>query len=128
MTSLPATQDAAARAIAFAWLFAERSGLGEAATERLVIVVEEWMLNVLEHGGAPCDSLIVLQLERLDDRLRMTVSDAGAPFDPRLNEFSGPNLERGGGAGLALIAAWTRIEDYQRRDGRNHLVMELQAN
>jgi hypothetical protein len=39
--------------------------------------------------------------------------------------FGGPNLERGGGAGLELIRAWCRIAAYARRGGRNRLVLEM---
>ena len=55
----------------------------------------------------------------------MEVSDAGLPFDPRDAVFEGPNLERGGGAGLELIRAWSRIADYTRRAGRNRLFVEM---
>jgi serine/threonine-protein kinase RsbW len=126
-TRLPSTQASVARAIAFAWLFAERARLADNAAERLAIVVEEWLMNIVEHGAAPPASEIALKLERLGDRVRLTVSDAGVAFDPRLIEFSGPNEDRGGGAGLALISAWARFDSYQHRGGRNQVVMELPA-
>jgi hypothetical protein len=39
--------------------------------------------------------------------------------------FDGPNRERGGGAGLALITSLCSITAYARRAGRNRLVLEL---
>ncbi len=113
------------RALGLARGFAEAAGLDPTAADRLAIVVEEWVGNVVEHGGAAPGSRIDFGLERDHGLVRMTVSDAGAAFDPRTLDFEGPNLERGGGAGLALIAAWMRIASYRRRAGRNHLVFEM---
>lgn len=113
------------RGLAVAMLFAGDAALGDEATDKLVIVVEEWLINVLEHGGAAAGSRIVLRLQRLERTVRVTISDAGCFFDPREVEFEGPNQMRGGGAGLALIRAWSRIAAYTRRAGRNRLVLEM---
>ena len=113
------------RAIAVAWLFADRAGLPPKTAEPLAILVEEWVLNLIEHGGAAADSQIVLRIERRGDGARVTISDAGNFFDPREVETEGPNEERGGGAGIALMQAWSRIVDYRRRGGRNRLVLEI---
>lgn len=122
---LPATQAAVVRALAIAQLFAEDAGLPDSARDTLSIVIEEWTMNIVEHGLAAPDSLIALRIERIDDLVRLTVSDAGQPFDPREAVSTGPNLERGGGVGLDLIRAWTRIESYRRRAGRNQLVLGI---
>ena len=106
-------------------LFASREAIGDEATDKLAIVVEEWLINIVEHGQAAPGSRIALRLERLEGVVRLTFSDAGQPFDPRTFEFAGPNTQRGGGAGLALIQAWSRICDYRRRAGRNRLVLEM---
>lgn len=115
-----------ARAIAVAWLYADRARLTPETAEPLAILVEEWVLNLIEHGGAAADSQIVLRIARRGDGgVRVTVSDAGAFFDPRGVQTGGPNAERGGGAGIALMQAWSRIVDYRRRGGRNRLVLEI---
>jgi serine/threonine-protein kinase RsbW len=88
-------------------------------------VVEEWVANVVEHGDQPRGARIVLQLALSAGVVRLAVSDAGRPFDPRTAVFDGPNRERGGGAGLALIANHCRIAGYARRAGRNRLVLEM---
>jgi len=108
-------------------LFAGDAAIGDAATDKLAIVVEEWLINVLEHGGAATNSRIVLRLQRLERTIRITISDAGGYFDPRGIEYKGPNTVRGGGAGLALINAWSQIVAYTRRAGRNRLVLEMPA-
>jgi anti-sigma regulatory factor (Ser/Thr protein kinase) len=114
-----------ARALAAARAFAEEAAVGADAADRLAIIVEEWVINVVEHGAAAPGSLIVLRLERRGGIVRLTASDAGVPFDPRAANFEGPDLDRGGGAGLALIRAWSRIASHARRGGRNRLVLEM---
>lgn len=89
------------------------------------MVMEEWVANVMEHGRPPDGARIVLRLSLGDDVVRLSVSDAGRPFDPRGAAFEGPNPERGGGAGLAMIVSLCRITGYARRAGRNRLILEL---
>ncbi|MBU2307957.1 MAG: ATP-binding protein [Alphaproteobacteria bacterium] len=105
--------------------FVAQSGLGRDAAERLAIIVEEWVANLVEHGEPPPGSRIGLRLAQADDLVRITVTDAGRTFDPRDADFEGPNLERGGGAGLELMRAWSRVAAYGRRAGRNRLVLEM---
>ena len=57
--------------------------------------------------------------------VRVTVVDSGVAYDPRGATFDGPNEERGGGVGLALISAWCRVAAYSRARGRNRVVFEL---
>lgn len=114
-----------ARALAWARGFADRAAIGPDAADRLAIIVEEWVINVVEHSGAPPATRIFLRLERAEGMVRLAASDAGAPFDPREAVFEGPDLERGGGAGLELIRAWSRIAAYAHRGGRNRLVLEM---
>lgn len=113
------------RGLATALLFAGDAEIGDEAADKLCIMVEEWLINVVEHGEAAQGARIVLRLERLDGLVRLTVTDAGQAFDPREEMFEGPNLERGGGVGLAMINAWSRITAYRRRAGRNRLVLEM---
>ena len=124
---VPMGPGAATRLIASAWLFATDARLADDTADRLAIVVEEWVTNIAEHSGAPPGSAIVLKLQQVGLGVRLTVTDAGVAFDPRTAEDKGPNLERGGGAGIALIRAWSEIEDYQRLSGRNRLVIRLKS-
>ena len=125
MVRLPSEPGAVLKGLAVAWAFAGRAAIGDDAADKLAIVVEEWLINIIEHGAAAPGSRIAMWLVRDGDLVRIAVSDAGQPFDPREAVFEGPNPERGGGAGLALIQAWTRIAAYRRRAGRNRLVLEM---
>jgi anti-sigma regulatory factor (Ser/Thr protein kinase) len=124
---LPATAGAVAAALIVTRRFAEAQRLPADTADRLVVIVEEWLANIVEHGRPRPDSLIGLRLERAGDGVRATVTDAGIAFDPRAAEDMGPNLERGGGGGLALIQSWAEIESYRRRGGRNRLVLRSRS-
>lgn len=112
------------RAIRAARAFAAGCALGETAADRLCIVVEEWLSNVIEHGEPAPRSRLVMRLARDAAGLIVTFTDAGQPFDPRATPaFEGPNPHRGGGAGLEIVRAWAQIADYRRSSGRNRVVL-----
>lgn len=113
------------RGVKLARKFTDEAGLAPEAADRLALIVEEWLNNVIEHAGARSGTRIGVKIQGRVDLVRLIVSDAGTPFDPRMTAFQGPNLARGGGAGLALIRTWCRIVDYQRRRGRNRVVFEI---
>ena len=125
MARLPADRSAVTRALALAFAFALDARIGSEATDKLAVIVEEWVANVCEHGGCAADSRIVLTLSRTAEAVIFTCTDAGTFYDPRDAVFEGPNLERGGGVGLELIRAWSRIVAYTRKAGRNRLVLEM---
>ena len=116
------------RAIRAARRFAAGCGVAEAAVDRLCLVVDEWLTNVVEHGEPPPGSRLVVDMDRGAAGLTVTQTDAGRPFDPRAAAaFEGPNPDRGGGAGLELVRAWSQIADYRRRRGRNRVVLVVAA-
>jgi serine/threonine-protein kinase RsbW len=117
-----------AEAIGLARGFAAGCDLPIDAAEKLAIIAEEWVANIVEHGGLPDGSHIGFGLEQAADLVRVTVVDSGVPYDPRTATFDGPNEERGGGVGLALITAWCRIAGYARLRGRNRVVFELDVD
>ncbi len=98
------------------------------ATDHLCLVVDEWLTNVVEHGAADPASRLVVHIERTAQGFTLRLSDAGRPFDPRATPaFEGPNLHRGGGAGLELVRAWASIAEYRRTRGRNRVVLTVAA-
>lgn len=122
-----ATPAGVIRAIAAVRAFAGGCALSDAATNRLALVVDEWLANAVEHGRPAPASRLVLRLDRDAACVRLVVTDAGAAFDPRAAVSDGPNLERGGGVGLELVRAWAEIEDYRRRRGRNRIALRISA-
>lgn len=122
-----ATPAGVIRALRAVRAFAGRCALPDGQTDRLALVVDEWLANALEHGRPPAASRLVLSLAREAACVRLVVTDAGVAFDPRLAAFDGPDLERGGGVGLELVRAWAEIEDYRRHRGRNRVWLRIPA-
>lgn len=122
---LAAQPGAVAGALAVVRAFVQQADLGRDPAERLAIIVEEWIANVVEHGEPPPGSRIGVRLFQRADLIRITITDAGGAFDPRDATFEGPNVDRGGGVGLELMRAWSRVSAYGRRAGRNRLVLEM---
>lgn len=120
-----ADRAAVGRVLAATRAFCAQAALDRDASERLAIIVEEWVANLVDHGAPRPGSRIGLRLARGPGVIRITMTDAGCPFDPRRERFEGPNLERGGGAGLELLRAWSRVAAYGSRAGRNRLVLEM---
>jgi anti-sigma regulatory factor (Ser/Thr protein kinase) len=114
------------------WLHAacRRHEVPEALVERLVLCLNEVLANVIVHGGATALAAPVrLMLEtRVDDgrgQAGVTVSDAGAAFDPlSIPERTLPKtLEDAsfGGLGLVMIRRCSDWLDYRNEDGHNRL-------
>ena len=120
----PADARAIGVALAEVRAFAEAQALSADALARLAIVVEELVANLVEHGGAE-GSPVVLALARRPHEIALTLIDRGLYFDPRAAPATTSIPERGGGAGIALLLAWTRITCYARVDGANRLDLTL---
>ncbi|MFM9851909.1 MAG: ATP-binding protein [Sphingomonadaceae bacterium] len=119
---LALNESAISDALACAKLFAEHAKCGENACIKLAIVVEEVIANIVEHGECTPGSSINLSMAQNADQIIITVSDCGTRFDPLSVEASGKMPpQRGGGAGIALIRAWSLAVDWHYSDGRNHL-------
>ena len=110
-------------AIDAAGAFAETAELSPGMAARLTITVEELVANALEHGGA---GKVALELADHADRIALSMADNGIAFDPR-EAISAelPDPETGGGVGLSLVKAWSRIESYARDGGSNRLELSL---
>lgn len=92
--------------------------------DRLAIIVEELMENLVEHAVQPPGAVIRLGLWVDAGRVWLTLVDQAAPFDPRHAAVM-PIPARGGGAGLALVRAWTRIDSYDRDADCNVLLLSI---
>ena len=115
--------DVVMAAIDAAGAFAEAAGLSPGMAARLTITVEELVANALDHGGA---GEVALELADHPDRIALTLLDNGIAFDPREFALADlPDPETGGGVGLSLVKAWSRIERYTREGGSNRLDLSL---
>jgi serine/threonine-protein kinase RsbW len=110
-----AVSDGLAAARSFA--LAERLG---AAEDVLALIVEELLCNLIDHGDAPAGDPIGMRLARTAEGIDLELISGGTPFDPR-QAAHGPVPARGGGAGLALVRAWSRILSSDHIGDRNHL-------
>ena len=124
MARFPANGAAVATALAFARRFAEAHALAADDAARLAIIVEELVANLIDHGGAPGTS-ITLRLSRRSREIGLTLIDRGAFFDLRTAQHAAEPPERGGGAGIALVLAWARVDDYTRAGTLNWLDLTI---
>lgn len=92
---------------------------------RLAIIVEELVANLYEHAGLTDGDGIDIALSLEGKEARLSLTDRGAPFDPRSAVHSGHVPERGGGAGLALVQRWAIRSDYRSDKSGNHLEIIL---
>ena len=103
------------------------AGMDERLSGRLVFVVEEAVANVVNHSGA---SAMTLKAWQEDDRLKISVTDDGVPFDP--TQFPPPNLNvpgmerQEGGLGIHYIRTMASGMAYRRESGRNILTMSFE--
>jgi len=112
-------------AVAATRRYAIDQGLAERDQARLCIMVEELITNLCEHGICDTERELVLEFQRQPSAVRLAIEDNGAPFDPRLASGDAAVPERGGGAGLRLVKAWSEIIGYDSAGGRNRLELEL---
>lgn len=119
---LVADHGAVAAAIVHAKAFAAEAPCGAEAEARMLVLIEEAVSNIIEHGNTPVGSTIRIEIAAIGADIGVTISDSGHYFDPRAHD-PGPVAmsSRGGGAGIALIQAWSTVIDYHRLDGRNTL-------
>ena len=92
---------------------------------RLVIIIEELVTNLVEHGGVAADGMIELVLTQQAGAIGIALSDSGIAYDPRSDDPDAAMPDRGGGAGIDLIKAWAEIIDYGSRNGQNRLLLKM---
>ena len=105
--------------------FGVLAGLDEADVSKLVIIVEELVTNLYDHGGLKLDDMFTIELSITGDEVSLVLVDPGEPFDPRISELDRAIPSRGGGAGLKLVRTWATSIEYEMRDGPNRLSVRL---
>lgn len=123
---LDAADAAVAGALATVDGFVAMAGCSADAAARLAIVVEELVGNIVEHGEVPAGGRIGLTLTLEQAAIGVRITDTGRFHDPReLHDMAELPPERGGGAGIRLVLAWSRILACRRIDGGNELLLEI---
>ncbi len=111
--------------------FAAHEQLGERVAFKLDLVLEEMLMNRIEHAFAPGERRNTqVRLAVRPDAVVMEFEDDGVPFDP----LQGPaptaptSLQeaRVGGLGLLLTRKAARECRYERRAGRNVFTVVLE--
>lgn len=118
---------AVAAAVGAARAFAAAAALPPDPAARLAIVTEELVSNLIDHAAMPEGACIELGLSLDDDRVHLRLVDRAEPFDPRSVAVA-KIPARGGGAGLALVRAWARIDGYAREGETNVTRLSLSAS
>jgi sigma-B regulation protein RsbU (phosphoserine phosphatase) len=103
--------------------FAEAHAVPDAVRRTVSVVLDELLTNTLSYGLAEQGGEAIVDIELHADRLVITVSDNGRPFDP----FSSPapdttlSVEEReiGGQGIHLVRRMVDEMSYHRRSDRN---------
>lgn len=106
--------------------FLDDEGVSKSTAHRVKLVVEELVVNVIQHAfddGAP--HAILLDVRTDPQGVAIVVEDDGKPFDPTV--ASSPPLKelletgKSGGLGVAIIKKVTRDLKYERAEGKNRV-------
>jgi anti-sigma regulatory factor (Ser/Thr protein kinase) len=105
-------------------------GADESARYLARLAVEELGTNIIKYGyDDQKEHVICLRADAEGDRIRIWLEDDGHEFNPCLSPEPDPNLsldERApGGWGLSLVRRLAAGLEYQRRDGRNLICVEV---
>jgi serine/threonine-protein kinase RsbW len=101
-------------------------GVDTGAHDDLCVAVDEAVTNIITHGYGGKGE-VSLELEAAGQDLVIRISDEAPPFDPtsRIVEKLQPLNERAqpGGLGVFLITRAMDEVHYERRNGKNELVL-----
>ena len=106
--------------------FLDDEGVSKSTAHRVKLVVEELVVNVIQHAFDDGTPHAILLDVRTDPRgVAVVVEDDGKPFDPTVAHF--PPLKdllesgKSGGLGVAIIRKVTRELSYERADDKNRV-------
>lgn len=109
--------------------FSDRAGWSLEFNLQVQLVLEEMVLNVMNHSGAT--DPVTLKLESGQGEARFEIIDRGIPFDPTRApvppEGDASSLQDMaiGGLGIHLVRSMVKEMRYRRAGGANHLTLVL---
>jgi len=113
--------------------FAETHALPDAVRRSVNVALDELLANELSHGMADRDAgsaKVEVQVQLDEERLTVTITDDGPGFDPFGQAEPDTTLsveEREiGGLGIHLVRKLMDEVSYERRDGKNVVVLVKQ--
>ena len=107
--------------------FAEAHALPDSVRRSVHVALDELLANTIAHGFAGRGGEVTVEVELRRDRVAVTLSDDGRPFDPF--GMAAPDTElsveerRIGGLGVHLVRQMMDEASYQRRGDRNVVVL-----
>ena len=128
--SIPAQLANVGPMIAEASAFLESQGVGDLTRHRTQLLLEEVILNVVQHGlGENADSDVRIHLTVDADGVHIVVEDSAPPFN--LLDNAAPNLTlplqqlTEGGLGIHLVKHMADHLAYERNDDQNRVRMRV---
>jgi anti-sigma regulatory factor (Ser/Thr protein kinase) len=112
--------------------FGAAQHLPRAVLFKLRLVLEELVLNLIDHATGSATSRIDLSIHLEPGKVILALEDDGNPFDPRsapVFDKNKPLEERGPrGMGIHLVRSTAEEISYERMDGRNRLRVALRCD
>ncbi len=113
--------------------FAEAHAVPAAVRRSVSVALDELLANALSHGRTgpdPCSVKVEVEVELDEERVTVIITDDAPPFDPFARDAPDTTLsveERPvGGLGIHLVGQLMDKVSYQRREGRNVVVLVKQ--
>ncbi|MDX1632428.1 MAG: ATP-binding protein [Thermoanaerobaculia bacterium] len=109
------------KVVAFVEDQCRQNGVSAEDRTALRLATEEVFVNILEHGYEAGSGSVKIEVQRDEDRLRVTFRDRGRPFRP--GDAPSPDLDsdwsdrRVGGLGWHLVRSSVDEIDYRRDEG-----------
>lgn len=119
----PATLDALPEISAWAGAILRSAGVSEERVPAAEIAVVEAASNVARHAFGNAGGRLTVEAVTAADAVRLTLVDAGPPFDP---VAAMPRTRQGDeqhGMGLSIIRDAATAIAYERREGRNRFTL-----
>ena len=107
---------------------AEREGWPPEMAYRVTLVIEELVVNIINHGHDSGVHDIEIAMASEPDALTVDIIDDGRPFDP-LSDAPEPDLDSlledrpVGGLGIHLVLTMMDEVHYRREQDRNHTTL-----
>jgi len=110
-----------------------KNGIPDAIRDDVNLALDEVIANVIMHGfGDSAEHNIIVRLCIDPGIISVTVEDEGVPFNPLSApepDLSAPiELRPIGGLGIHLVKNLMDEIEYERREGRNYLVMRKRVS